>query len=195
MLSPTPTTNDTLPFRTGGFSTLAEGLDYAAQGETGVNFYSPRGELTRVLGYRELRDRARDLASRLVASKLRRGDRVAIIAETNADFLIFFFGCQYAGLVPVPLPLSINFGGRDAYEARLRGMLMAAGARAAVASEELIEALKRRRLAHRRGAGRHAGRVLRAAGVPGRAERRCRRTRPATSSIPRAAPASRAGCW
>ena len=81
-------------------------------------------------------------AARLAGSKLRRGDRVAVIAETNADFLIFFFGCQYAGLVPVPLPLSINFGGRDAYEARLRGMLMAAGARAAVASEELIEALK-----------------------------------------------------
>lgn len=142
MLSPTPTTNATLAFRTGGFSTLAEGLDYAAEGETGMNFYSPRGDLVRVLSYRELRERAVDLAGRLVASKLRRGDRVAVIAETNADFLIFFFGCQYAGLVPVPLPLSINFGGRDAYEARLRGMLMAAGARAAVASDELIEALK-----------------------------------------------------
>ncbi len=142
MLSPTPTTNADLAFRTGGFSTLAEGLDYAARGETGMNFYSPRGELVRVLSYRELRERAVDLASRLSGSKLRRGDRVAIIAETNADFLIFFFGCQYAGLVPVPLPLSINFGGRDAYEARLRGMLMAAGARAAVASDELIDALK-----------------------------------------------------
>ena len=29
---------------------------------------------------------------------------------------IFLFGCQYAGLVPVPLPLSVNFGGRAAYE-------------------------------------------------------------------------------
>ncbi|HMR32516.1 MAG TPA: fatty acyl-AMP ligase [Geminicoccaceae bacterium] len=142
MLSPTPTTNATLAFRTGGFSTLAEGLDYAARGDTGMNFYSPRGDLVRVLSYRELRERAVDLAGRLTASKLRRGDRVAVIAETNADFLIFFFGCQYAGLVPVPLPLSINFGGRDAYEARLRGMLMAAGARAAVASEELIGALR-----------------------------------------------------
>ena len=142
MLSPTPTTNADLAFRTGGFSTLVEGLDYAARGETGMNFYSPRGDLVRVLSYRELRERAVDLAARLAGSKLRRGDRVAVIAETNADFLIFFFGCQYAGLVPVPLPLSINFGGRDAYEARLRGMLMAAGARAAVASEELIDALK-----------------------------------------------------
>ncbi|MFO0931068.1 MAG: AMP-binding protein, partial [Gemmataceae bacterium] len=126
MLSPTPTLNASLPFRTQGFATLAEGLDYAAQGETGSNFYSPRGDLQHVLSYRELRERAMDLASRLVGSKLRRGDRVAIIAETTPDFLIFFFGCQYAGLIPVPLPLSINFGGREAYEARLRGMLMAA---------------------------------------------------------------------
>jgi fatty-acyl-CoA synthase len=142
MLSPTPTTNRDLPFRTSGFATLAEGLDYAAGGETGVNFYSPRGELRHALGYRELRERAVDLARRLAASRLRRGDRVAIVAETTPDFLIVFFGCQYAGMIPVPLPLSINFGGREAYAARLHGMLMAAGARAAVASEELIETLR-----------------------------------------------------
>ena len=66
-------------------------LPVQRQGETGVNFYSPRGELKEVVSYRLLRERAVDLAARLVASKLRRGDRVAIIAETNADFLIFFF--------------------------------------------------------------------------------------------------------
>ena len=44
-----------------------------------------------------------------------------------------FFACQYAGLVPVPLPLCINIGGHDAYVERLRGMLVAAGARLAVA--------------------------------------------------------------
>jgi fatty-acyl-CoA synthase len=143
MVMSTPTTNSALPFRTSGFSTLVEGLDYAAQGETGSNFYSPRGELLSSLSYRELRDRATDLALRFRSAKLRRGDRVAIVAETTPDFLIFFFGCQYAGLIPVPLPLSINFGGREAYEARLRGMIMSAGARAAVASEDLVDSLRR----------------------------------------------------
>jgi fatty-acyl-CoA synthase len=139
---PTPTTNRSLPLRTNGFATLAEGLDYAARGETGCNFYSPRGELEVALSYRELRERALDLASRLPSARLMRGDRVAIVAETTPDFLVFFFACQYAGMIPVPLPLSVNFGGREAYEGRLRGMLMAAGARAAVASADLLDTLR-----------------------------------------------------
>ena len=64
---------------------------------------------------------------------LERGDRVAIVAETSPDFVRIFFACQYAGLVPVPLPLCINIGGHDAYVERLRGMLAAAGARLTVA--------------------------------------------------------------
>lgn len=142
MIAPTPTTNTSLPFRTEGFRTLAEGLDYAACGETGFNFFSPRGQLQHTLSYRALRDRALDLASRLAGTRLMRGDRVGIIAETTVDFVSIFFACQYAGLVPVPLPLSINFGGHDAYVERLRGMLKAAGARAAVAPKELLSVMQ-----------------------------------------------------
>jgi fatty-acyl-CoA synthase len=138
----TPTANVRLPFRAGDFATLAEGLDYAAKGETGVNFFSSRGSLDTTLPYRELRRRALDLASRLTATRLERGDRIGIIAETSPDFLAVFFACQYAGFVPVPLPLSINFGGKDAYIERLRGMLDAAGARAAMAGPELIGILR-----------------------------------------------------
>ena len=43
-LQQTPTSNS-LDYRMADFSTLAEALDYAAQGETGANFYSGRGEL------------------------------------------------------------------------------------------------------------------------------------------------------
>ena len=140
---PTPTVNPTLPFRVSGFETLAAGLDYAARGETGCNFFSARGELEQALSYREIRARAIELALRLTAARLPRGARVAIVAETRPDFLIFFFGCQYAGLIPVPLPLSVNFGGREAYEERLSGMLRTAGALAAMASDELIGTLRR----------------------------------------------------
>ena len=70
VMTPTPTTNETLPFRVRGFVTLAEGLDYAAQGRTGCNFFSARGELEQVLPYKELRRRARDLAARLGGSPL-----------------------------------------------------------------------------------------------------------------------------
>jgi len=138
-LGPTPTTNRALPFRSAGFRSLVDGLDYAAQGETGLNFYSSRGELDEVLSYAALRQRALEVAARLPSAGLNRGDRVAIVAETSAAFVVAFFGCQYAGMVPVPLPLSINFGGHEAYIDRMRGMLVAAGARAIIAPADLTE--------------------------------------------------------
>ena len=103
MLSLTPTINEQLPFKVAGFDTLVEGLEYAARGETGYNFYSVRGELTATITYTELRDRAKDLALRLASAGFPRHGRVAILAETLPQFHIFFFACQYAGLLPVPL--------------------------------------------------------------------------------------------
>jgi len=141
MIRPTPTVSPDLPFRAEGFGTLPEGLDYAARGETGFNFFSSRGELVAAVPYRELRARAVHLAARLQGCGLERGDRVALVAETSPEFVAVFFACQYAGLVPVPLPLCINIGGHDAYVERLRGMLSAAGARLAVAPSDLIATL------------------------------------------------------
>jgi len=103
----TPSHNK-LPLRAAAFATLAEALDYAAEGDTGCNFYTGRGELYAVLSYAELREQAQALARRFHSLNLERGSRVALIAETHPDFLRFFFACQYAGLVPVPLPVSIN---------------------------------------------------------------------------------------
>ena len=105
MVHLTATSNPNLPFRIADFETIAEGLDYAAKGQTGYCFFSTRGELAQALPYAEIRDRAVDLAHRLTASGLERGSRFAIIAETIPDFAVFFYGCQYAGLIPVPLPL------------------------------------------------------------------------------------------
>ncbi len=139
---PTPTSHGSLTQRLGNFETLTEGLDYAARGTTGCNFYAPRGHLETVLGYAELQARSHEAALRLSALGLERGARVAILAETTPDFMAFFYGCQYAGLVPVPLPLSINLGGHEAYVQRLRAMLNAAKVSAAIASDELIALLR-----------------------------------------------------
>jgi fatty-acyl-CoA synthase len=138
----TASTNSTLSFRIAEFDTLVEGLDYAAEGETGCNFFSPRGELQGALTYREIRDRAVALAQRLSRAGVARGARVALVAETGPDFLIFFYGCQYAGLIPVPLPLTIHLGGHDAYVERLRTMIAKAGAEVAVGPAELLHYLK-----------------------------------------------------
>ena len=106
-LQATPTENNQ-PMRAADFPNLAAALDYAALGQTGSNFYNSRGELYAVLTYAELRDQALQLARRLCGLNVERGARVAIVADTHPDFLRFFFACQYAGLVPVPLPTPLN---------------------------------------------------------------------------------------
>ena len=68
----------------GEFPTLSEGLDYAAQGAAGLNFYAPRGGLEETVTYQELRDRALATGRRLVKAGLKRGERVGVIAETKA---------------------------------------------------------------------------------------------------------------
>jgi fatty-acyl-CoA synthase len=115
---------------------LAEALDYAAQGETGCNFYTGKGELFAVLEYRELREQALEIAYRLHGLGLKRGDRVALVAETHPNFQRFFFGCQYAGLVPVPVPPPLQLGGGHEYTGHLRRLLSDSQARVCVGPTE-----------------------------------------------------------
>ena len=110
------TPNDcALPRRLADFRTFGEALDYAAQGVRGLNFHDPRGQLARAYPFRELRDDARAMAHRLIARGVKKGDRVALIAETGPDFAALFCGAIYAGAWPVPLPLPTSFGGKDNY--------------------------------------------------------------------------------
>jgi fatty-acyl-CoA synthase len=123
--------------RLGGFATLSDGLDYAASGITGFNFYSARGTLEHILTYFDLRLRALAVARKLATAGLKRLDRVAVVADTGPDFMTVFFGCQYAGLVPCPMPYSMYIGGKDAYVARIAGMLASAKASIAIAPDDL----------------------------------------------------------
>mgnify|MGYP000916177897 CR=1 FL=1 len=141
-LSRTPRSSDGLPQQLGGFSTIAEGLDYAAKGVTGFNFYGGRGALAEVLPYADLRRRALAAARKLLSLGLKRGDRVAVVAETGGDFMAVFFGCQYAGLVPCPVPYSMYIGGRDAYVQRVAGMFRAAHVSAVITSEDVKEHIR-----------------------------------------------------
>lgn len=137
-VQPTPTANRSLPQNLAGFSSLAEGLDYAAKGVTGFNFYSPRGSLQSVLSYSDLRRQAIATARKLLSLSLKRGDRVAVVAETGPEFMAVFFGCQYAGLIPCPMPYTMYIGGKDSYIDRVAGMLAAAKAHAVVTGEDLL---------------------------------------------------------
>ena len=108
-------THDALPRRFADFATLGEALDYAASGERGFNFHDARGTIKRPYRYAQLRTDALDAALRLIAIGIKPRDRVALIAETGAEFAALFFGAVYAGAWPVPLPLPTSFGGRDSY--------------------------------------------------------------------------------
>jgi fatty-acyl-CoA synthase len=107
------------PRRFSDFATVGEALEYAAAGNRGLNFHDPRGKLVRAYPYSELQQDAVQTAYRLIAAGVKPGDRVALIAETGAEFAALFFGTIYAGAWPVPLPLPTSFGGRDSYVGQL----------------------------------------------------------------------------
>jgi fatty-acyl-CoA synthase len=137
----TPTITPDLPTRRSDFDTICEALDYAARGQTGLNFFTAKGELDRVLTYAELRTQARDFAQGLVKLGLAKGERVLLIADTDPDFMVAFCGCQYAGVLPVPVAVATTLGGRAAYVAQLRHQLEGSGAVAAMAPEALLSFL------------------------------------------------------
>jgi fatty-acyl-CoA synthase len=62
-----------------------------------------------------LREDAIAMAQRLIARGVKKGDRIALVAETGAEFAALFCGVIYAGAWPVPLPLPTSFGGKDNY--------------------------------------------------------------------------------
>ena len=141
ILRPTPVDSQ-IEFRPGDFGTLAEALDYSARGKAGFNFYGRKGELKDVLPYAELRTRALAQARRLLQLRLSRGDRVALVGETTADFVTLFFACQYSGLVPVPLPAPAGLGKRDFYIHQLRNLVKTSQPKVLVSTAELVPTMQ-----------------------------------------------------
>lgn len=135
-------TQNTIKKRLADFSTLTAALDYAATGITGANFYNARGNLTAVLPYSKLREKALEYARKLNNLGLNRGDHVALVAETEPEFIILFFACQYAGMVPYAMPVPTNLGSHKVYVQQLRRLLTAGEAKAAIANGDLISFLQ-----------------------------------------------------
>ena len=100
LYSPTPTASG-IELRSADFATLAEALDYAAQGESGFNYYDGRGKLVATLSYREIRSLALEMARHLVP--LGRGQRMALVAHTHVDFAVMFYACASCCVTARPL--------------------------------------------------------------------------------------------
>jgi fatty-acyl-CoA synthase len=138
VLRPTPGHTPHLEKRLADFATLCESLDYAAKSDAGFNFYSARGALEIVQTYRALHDQAKSHALRLSAAGIKPGERVALLAATSPEFLTLFFACQYAGIIPVPMPLPTAFGRREAYIDQIKGQMVSSGARMALGPAEFL---------------------------------------------------------
>ena len=135
-----PTPNDCpLPRRRADFATFTDAIDYAAQSLKGLNFHDARGTLIRVYPYSEMRAEALQMASRLCATGVCKGDRVAIVAETGSEFAALFCGAIYAGAWPVPLPLPTTFGGKDNYIEQLGVQLESADPKVLLYPAEIAE--------------------------------------------------------
>jgi len=119
-----------------------DALEYAATGTTGANFFTGRGEQSARLPYSELRLRARALARKLIGLGLSKGDRMGLVAETTPDFLVFFFACQYAGLVPVAFPATLTLGGHEAYVQQLARLVSGSQVAVAMASSGYLSFLQ-----------------------------------------------------
>src|SRR4030081_3218649 len=136
-MNPLPTRNSQLALRRADYKSVPEMLDYAARGETGITFYSVRGEILSALAWREVRERAQVTARRLIGAGFAAGERILITADTWPGFFDVFFGAQYAGLLPVPVSIPVGIGGKEAYLDQLRRQLAASGAVAAVGVDDL----------------------------------------------------------
>ena len=120
MVQPTPTARGN-EIRYGDFTTLCDALDYAATCDTGFNYFDGKANLKTALSYAELHQRARDLAKRLVLLA-EKDSRIGLAAVSTPEFAVIFMACQYAGIVPAPVPLPVTLGGRTSYERQLQRM-------------------------------------------------------------------------
>ncbi len=141
MREPTPTHDPTLPRRLADFGTLLEAIEYAAKGIRGLNFYSPRGELETSISFAKICKKAQEIGRRFIHFGIEKGSRVALIAETSDEFVYYFIGCQYAGLLPVPLPLPTSFGGREGYTSQLNQLMKSCGATVAISASYMLPLL------------------------------------------------------
>lgn len=138
VLTPTPNDCD-LPRIRAQFATFNDAIDYAARSRKGLNFHDMRGEISRVYPYAEMRDDAQVMARRLIAAGIGKEDRVALIAETGADFAALFCACVYAGVWPVPLPLPTTFGGKENFIEQLAIQLQSSDPKILLYPEEISE--------------------------------------------------------
>ena len=86
-----------------GPNSLGEMLLAASERHTGVALQFPQGKYTIAISYPELGAMVTDIARGLLALGIERGDRVAILGSTSADWVLADYGALCAGAVVTPI--------------------------------------------------------------------------------------------
>jgi long-chain acyl-CoA synthetase len=86
------------------------------------------------LTYETTYTHAQDFAAGLIALGIRKGDRVAIVAENSLSWAIGYFGCSLAGAIGVPLYYELKAG-------EIEEMVRRSGAKLMIASARVLEKL------------------------------------------------------
>jgi fatty-acyl-CoA synthase len=87
--------------------------------------------------YADVCARAKARAVSLREQGIRAGDRVALVIDDNEQFVITFFACVLARLIPVPMYPPFTLGRLDRYLDTAAGILQSAGAAALITTERL----------------------------------------------------------
>ena len=117
------------------FDSLIEGLEYAAQTDKGWRFYDIDGALLHKASYAQAKELAVILAKKIASFGWPRSSRIGLLAHQDPSFLIAFFACQYAGLLPCPLPPGTQVGGEEAYVSHLASLMQNAKLTALIGPE------------------------------------------------------------
>jgi fatty-acyl-CoA synthase len=87
--------------------------------------------------YADVCARAQARAVALCEQGIRAGDRVALVIDDNEQFVITFFACIIARLIPVPMYPPFTLGRLDRYLETAAGILQSAGVTALITTERL----------------------------------------------------------
>jgi fatty-acyl-CoA synthase len=125
----------------GRVRTLADALEQLAGVEDrGFTFLDETLEPQQV-SFAALYRRACRAAAHLRAAGITRRERVALILPHHSDFVLAFYGCVMAGLVPVPIYAPANLGVLNAYPENCRAILARSRARFVLTTGALRSAL------------------------------------------------------
>ncbi|WP_337261379.1 MULTISPECIES: fatty acyl-AMP ligase [unclassified Serratia (in: enterobacteria)] len=105
--------------------------------ETALIFIS-NGDIAKpAMTYSELHELAMKFAAG-VRSRVNVGDRVLLLFQSSYEFAVAFFGCLYAGVIPIPLPIP---GKRQSDWVRVEGIIESTDAKLAVIVEDFYPKL------------------------------------------------------